>query len=364
MVILQLNNKLALQPNMFEDRTKKRTELGELGEFGLIDHLTKDIVYKNETTVKGVGDDAAVLLNTKSTLVSTDLLVEGVHFDLAYTPLKHLGYKAAIVNFSDIVAMNGIPKQLLVGIAVSNRFSVEALDELYEGIKLACNKYNVDLVGGDTTSSTTGLFISMTIIGEAANEEIAYRNGAKEGNLLCVSGNLGAAYMGLLLLEREKEAYKANPSAQPELEGYDYILQRQLKPEARLDIIKLLKENNIQPTAMIDISDGLASEILHICKQSDKGCNLYEEKIPIDPTTINLADDFKIIPTIAALSGGEDYEVLFTIEQSDFEIVRKMEDISIIGHITDKNSGANLVTLSGTSIPLNAQGWDALRDSD
>jgi len=350
---------------MFEDRTKKRTELGELGEFGLIDHLCNDLVTKNETTLKGVGDDAAVINNTQlQTLVSTDLLVEGVHFDLAYMPLKHLGYKAAVVNFSDIVAMNGTPKQLLVGIAVSNRYSVEALDELYDGIKLACDKYKVDLVGGDTTSSTSGLFISMTIIGEAKTEDIAYRSGAKEGNLLCVSGNLGAAYMGLLLLEREKEVYKANPSAQPELEGYDYILQRQLKPEARLDIIQLLKENNIKPTAMIDISDGLASEILHICKQSNIGCSLYEEKIPIDPTTITLADEFKIIPTIAALSGGEDYEVLFTIEQSDFEVVKKLEDIHIIGHITDKNSGANLITLSGTAIPLNAQGWDALKENE
>ncbi|MFZ4399167.1 MAG: thiamine-phosphate kinase [Bacteroidales bacterium] len=350
---------------MFEDRTKKRTELGELGEFGLIDHLCKDLTHKNENTHKGVGDDAAVIAaSTKSTLVSTDLLVEGVHFDLAYTPLKHLGYKAAIVNFSDIVAMNGTPKQLLVGIAVSNRFSVEALEELYDGIKLACEKYKVDLVGGDTTSSTSGLFISMTIIGEAAAEEITYRDGAKEGNLLCVSGNLGAAYMGLLLLEREKEVYKANPAAQPELEGYDYILQRQLKPEARIDIIKSLKEKNIKPTAMIDISDGLASEILHICKQSDKGCSLYEDKIPIDATTVLLAEEFKIIPAVAALSGGEDYEVLFTVDMADFEIVKNIADVSIIGHITDKNSGANLITSSGTSIPLNAQGWDALRGNE
>ncbi|MFZ4741509.1 MAG: thiamine-phosphate kinase [Bacteroidales bacterium] len=350
---------------MFEDRTKKRTELGELGEFGLIDYLTKDIVYTNESTIKGVGDDAAVINNAnKNTLVSTDLLVEGVHFDLSYTPLKHLGYKAAVVNFSDIVAMNGTPKQLVVGIAVSNRYSVEALDELYDGIKLACDKYKVDLVGGDTTSSTSGLFISLTIIGEAATEEITYRNGAKEGNLLCVSGNLGGAYMGLLLLEREKEVYKANPASQPELEGYDYILQRQLKPEARLDIVQLLKEKNIKPTSMIDISDGLASEILHICKQSEKGCNLYEEKIPIDATTVLLAEEFKIIPTIAALSGGEDYELLFTIEQSDFEIVKSLEDIHIIGHITDKNSGANLITSSGAAIPLKAQGWDALKENE
>ncbi|MCX6230741.1 MAG: thiamine-phosphate kinase [Bacteroidetes bacterium] len=350
---------------MFEDRSKKRTELGELGEFGLIDHLCKDLKNRNASTIKGVGDDAAVIDNKeKQMLVSTDLLVEGIHFDLSYTPLKHLGYKAAVVNFSDIVAMNGTPKQLLVAIAVSNRFSVEALEELYDGIKLACEKYKVDLVGGDTTSSTSGLFISMTILGEAAKEDIVYRNGAQESNLLCVSGNLGAAYLGLLLLEREKEVYKANPASQPELLGYDYILQRQLKPEARLDIIKLLKENNIKPTAMIDISDGLASEILHICKQSDKGCSLYEDKIPIDASTSILAEEFKLIPTIAALSGGEDYEVLFTAEISDFEKLKSLKDVHIIGHITDKNSGANLITSSGAAIPLTAQGWDALKENE
>lgn len=347
---------------MFEDRTKKRTELGELGEFGLIDHLTQDISPKNESTLKGVGDDAAVMdYSGKMTLVSTDLLVEGIHFDLAYTPLKHLGYKAAVVNFSDIAAMNGTPRQLVIGLAVSNRFSVEALDDLYEGVKLACDKYHVDLVGGDTTSSTSGLFISMTIMGDAENEEIAYRNGAKEGDLLCVSGNLGAAYMGLLLLEREKEVYKANPQMQPELEGNDFVLQRQLKPEARVDIVKLLNENGIKPTSMIDISDGLASEILHICKQSEKGCNLYEDKIPIDPETALLAEEFNIVPVVAALSGGEDYELLFTIQQSDYENVKVLKDITIIGHITDKNSGANLITAQGTAIPLKAQGWDALK---
>ncbi len=348
---------------MFEDRSKKRTELGELGEFGLIDHLTRAFIPKNKSTIKAVGDDAAVIDNSNTmTLVSTDLLVEGIHFDLSYTPLKHLGYKAAIVNFSDIAAMNGTPRQLVVGLAVSNRFSVEALDELYEGIKLACNKYSVDLVGGDTTSSTSGLFISMTILGNAATEEITYRNGAKEGDLLCVSGSLGAAYMGLLLLEREKEVYKANPQMQPELEGNDYVLQRQLKPEARVDIIRLLNENKIKPTSMIDISDGLASEILHICKQSETGCNLYEDKIPIDAETALLCEEFEIIPTVAALSGGEDYELLFTVALDNYEKLKDLKEITVIGHITDKNSGANLITEQGTVIPLKAQGWDALKE--
>ena len=256
---------------MFENRTSKRTELSEYGEFRLIDHLTKDIKLNNKTTIKGIGDDAAVLdFKNKLVLASTDLLVEGIHFDMTYTPLKHLGYKAAIVNFSDIYAMNGIPKQILVGLAVSNRFSVEALEELYEGIKIACNKYKVDFIGGDTTSSTSGMFISVTVIGEGIKDYITYRNGAKEGDLICVSGNLGAAYMGLLLLEREKQVFKSNPDIQPELSGKDYVLQRQLKPEARKDIVNLLRENNIIPTSMIDISDGLASEIMHICKQSEK----------------------------------------------------------------------------------------------
>lgn len=348
---------------MFEDRSKKRTELGELGEFGLIDHLTREFKPKNTSTIKAVGDDAAVIDNSNTmTLVSTDLLVEGIHFDLSYTPLKHLGYKAAIVNFSDIAAMNGTPRQLVVGLAVSNRFSVEALAELYDGIKLACDKYHVDLVGGDTTSSTSGLFISMTVMGDAAKEEITYRNAAKEGDLLCVSGSLGAAYMGLLLLEREKEVYKANPQMQPELEGNDYVLQRQLKPEARVDIIKLLNENKIKPTSMIDISDGLASEILHICKQSETGCNLYEDKIPIDAETALLCEEFEIIPTVAALSGGEDYELLFTVVLNDYEKLKDLKEITIIGHITDKNSGANLITEQGTVIPLKAQGWDALKE--
>ena len=344
------------------DQNISRTELSELGEFGLIDHLTKNIILKNESTIKGVGDDAAVIkAGDKSLLVSTDILTEGIHFDLTYTPLKHLGYKAAIVNFSDIVAMNGVPKQITVGISASNRFSIEALESLYEGINLACEKYNVDLVGGDTTSSVSNLFISITVIGEVEASKITYRNTAKPNDLICVSGDLGAAYMGLLLLEREKEVYKADPNMQPELEGYDYILGRQLKPEARFDIIKKLKENNILPTSMIDISDGLASEIKHICKNSKLGCQIYEDKIPIDITTVNMAEELKIDPTIAALSGGEDYELLFTITQADYEKIKLLDDISIIGHMTGINEGENLITRSGASIEIKAQGWDAMK---
>ncbi len=349
---------------MIEQETS-RTELSELGEFGLIDHLTKNIILKNESTIMGVGDDAAVLKAGKShLLVSTDLLTEGIHFDLTYTPLKHLGYKAAIVNFSDIVAMNGIPKQITVGISASNRFSVEALEAIYEGINLACEKYGVDLIGGDTTSSASNLFIAVTVIGEADKDEITYRNTAQQNDLICVSGDLGAAYMGLLLLEREKEVYKADPNMQPELDGYDYILERQLKPEARIEVVKMLKENGIKPTSMIDISDGLASEIKHICKNSKLGCQIYEDKIPIDATTVTMAEELKIDPTIAALSGGEDYELLFTINQSDYDKIKTLEGISVIGHMTDISEGENLISRSGTSIQLKAQGWDAMKNID
>jgi len=341
----------------------KRTELSDLGEFGLIEHLTKDIKLYNPSTLKGVGDDAAVIsIDDKNVvLVSTDLLAEGIHFDMVYTPLKHLGYKAAIVNFSDIFAMNATPKQLLVSIALSNRYSLEAIEELYEGIKYACEKYKVDLVGGDTTSSQSGLIISMTIIGSATKEEVVYRNGAMENDLICVSGNLGAAYIGLLVLEREKQVFKANPNIQPDLDGNDYVLQRQLKPEAKAEIIKALKENSIKPTAMIDISDGLASEIIHICKQSNKGCQIFEEKIPIDAQTAMLAEEFNIMPTVAAMNGGEDYELLFTVKQSDYEKINKIKNISIIGYITHVNNGVNLITNS-SSIPINAQGWDGLKN--
>jgi thiamine-monophosphate kinase len=345
---------------MIENETS-RTELSELGEFGLIDHLTKNIIIKNESTITGVGDDAAVIKATdKHLLVSTDLLTEGVHFDLTYTPLKHLGYKAAIVNFSDIAAMNGVPTHITVGISASNRFSVEALEELYSGIYLACEKYSVDLIGGDTTSSVSNLFIAITVIGEAKKEEITYRNTAKQNDLICVSGDLGAAYLGLLLLEREKQVFKADPNMQPELEGYDYALGRQLKPEARVDIVKILKEKGIKPTSMIDISDGLASEIKHICKNSKLGCQLYEDKIPIDVTAVNIAEEFKMDPTIAALSGGEDYELLFTVGQTDYDKIKDIEEISVIGHMTDISEGENLISRSGSAVELKAQGWDAM----
>ncbi len=338
-----------------------RTELSSLGEFGLIKHLTQFIEIKNESTIKGVGDDAAVIDNKgKQIVVSTDMLVEGVHFDLAYMPLKHLGYKAVSVNVSDIYAMNATPKQITISFAVSNRFSVEAMEELYSGMMLACEKYKVDIVGGDTTTSKSGLVISITAIGEATKEELIYRDGAKEGDLLCVSGDLGAAYVGLQLLEREKKIFIESPDVQPDLGGYDYILERQLKPDARKDIPPLLKMLKVKPTAMIDISDGLASEILHLCSQSETGCNLYEDKIPIDPSTYNMAREFNLDPTVCALSGGEDYELLFTIDQSDFPKIKANPDISVIGHMTSRKEGRNLITKGGSSHPLIAQGWDSL----
>ncbi len=344
---------------MLEDKPT-RTELSELGEFGLIDLLTKNITLKNKSSVKGVGDDAAVIdYGGKQTLITKDLLIEGVHFDLTYMPLKHLGYKAVVVNLSDVVAMNGTPKQIIVGIGASNRFSIEALEEIYEGIYLACDKYNVDLVGGDTVSSTSGLFISVTAIGEAKKEDIVYRNSAKKGDLLFVSGDLGAAYAGLLLLEREKEVYKADPNMQPDLDGYDYILGRQLKPEARTDVLKLFKDAGVKPTSMIDISDGLASEMLHLCHDSGLGGAIYEEKIPVDITTAGVAEEFEIDPTTCAMNGGEDYELLFTISQEDFEKLKDVDGISVIGHMTDKSEGVNLISRSGTVVPIEAQGWDA-----
>ncbi len=345
-----------------ENNDSTRTELNSLGEFGLIDHLTQSVNIFNKTTLKGIGDDAAVICpESNQVLISTDLLIEGIHFDLTYMPLKHLGYKACTVNFSDIAAMNGRPKQITVSIAVSNRFSVEALEELYSGIHLACERYKVDLVGGDTASSPGGLFISVSVIGEPVDEKTVYRNGANKNDLVCVSGDLGAAYAGLLTLEREKATYTANPNAQPDLESYDYVLERQIKPEARLDIIDLLHENNIKPTSMIDISDGLASEILHICKQSDVGCELYEDKLPIDYATTRTLEEFKILPTTAALNGGEDYELLFTVRQSDYETIKTLKDICVIGYITDKEKGTLLITPQNTSIELKAQGWNHMR---
>ena len=338
-----------------------RTELGDLGEFGLIEHLTKHISLNQPSTEKGVGDDAAVIHHGNlKTVISTDMLVEGVHFDLTYVPLKHLGYKSIVVNLSDIYAMNAAPTQVLVSIAISNRFSLEAIEELYAGMLLACKKYNVDLVGGDTTSSLSGLVISITAIGAVADESICYRNGAKESNLVCVSGDLGGAYMGLQILEREKAIFKENPTLQPDLSGKDYILERQLRPEARKDVVELLKTIDVKPTSMIDVSDGLSSELLHLCTQSKVGVELYEEKIPIDPLTFDTAREFNLDPTICALSGGEDYELLFTVDIGDYDKIKHSPDITIIGHITNESKGRLMVAKSGTVHEITAQGWNAL----
>jgi thiamine-monophosphate kinase len=338
---------------------KKLRNIDELGEFALIDQLTNQFENRNPNTLLGIGDDAAViaLSETESLLLSTDSLVEGVHFNLMYMPLKHLGYKAVAVNVSDICAMNGIPEQITVSIAVSSKFSLEALEELYEGIKLACEYYKIDLIGGDTTSSRAGLMINIAVVGRAQKDKIAYRSGAKEYDLLVVTGDLGAAYMGLQLLEREKEVFQANPNIQPDLDGHDYIIERQLKPEARVDIIQYLKELEVVPTSMIDISDGLASEILHICKASKVGCYLYDEKIPIDAKTSMTAIDFNLDPSTCALNGGEDYELLFTVKQEDFEKVNSNPNMTIIGHITDEKDGIYFIDKSGSAITLKAQGW-------
>ncbi len=344
---------------MFENK-EGRTELSELGEFGLINLINESIQLKNPESLTGIGDDAAVIDNKLLTVVTTDILLENVHFDLSYCPLKHLGYKAVVVNLSDIYAMNAEPKQIVIGLGLSNRFSLDAVEELYEGIRLACEMYGVDIVGGDTSSSNSGLVISITAIGAAAKEKIVYRNGANQNDLICVSGDLGAAYMGLQLLQREKQVYLEAPTVQPDLSGYDYLLERQLKPEARKDIITQLKTLNIQPTSMIDISDGLSSELLHICTQSKMGCQIYEEKIPIDHLTRELADEFGMVATIAAMNGGEDYELLFTIPLSDYEKIKDRSDISIIGHITDENSGCMMVDNQDNLHPLTAQGWNSL----
>jgi len=337
---------------------EKRTDLEALGEFGLIDKLTADIKITQKTSITGVGDDAAVIdSGDHFSLITTDMLVEGVHFDLTYAPLMHLGYKAVVVNLSDIYAMNGEAKQITVSIAVSNRFSVEALEEIYKGIHKACELYQVDLVGGDTTSSMSGLIISVTAIGTVKKDEIVYRSGGKENDLLVVSGNLGGAFVGLQVLEREKEVYTENPDIQPELEGVDYILERQLKPEARKDIIHHLSELGVMPTSMIDISDGLASEILHLCKKGDLGAEIYDEKLPIDQETYSVARDFNLDPTTCALNGGEDYELLFSVSQSDYDKIKDSEHMTVIGHYTDKSSGANIIDRAGKSIPLEAQGW-------
>lgn len=343
----------------------QRTEIASLGEFGLIDHLTKNIKLINSSSEKGVGDDAAVLFyGEKKVLITTDLLLEGVHFDLMYVPLKHLGYKSAIVNFSDIYAMNGQPKQITVSLGISKRFSVEDLDAFYEGVDLACQEYGVDLVGGDTSSSLTGLTISITCIGEGEPDKIVYRNGAKETDLICVSGDLGAAFMGLQLLEREKAMYDGKDDFQPDFTGKEYLLERQLKPEARKDIVRLLAEEGIVPTSMIDISDGLSSELKHICKQGKTGCHIYEERLPIDYQTAMMAEQFNMNVTTVAMNGGEDYELLFTVPLYLHDAVSKIKSVHVIGHITNENQGLVLETRDGTEIELKAQGWDSIKDED
>ena len=346
--------------SIFEDKTQEFTPISKLGEFGLIDLITKDVKHYNTTTHKGIGDDAAVLkFGEVCQLVSTDLLVEGVHFDLAYAPLKHLGYKAVVVNLSDICAMNAIPTQITVSLALSNRFPVEAVEELYEGIKLACAHYKVDLIGGDTTSSTSGLMISITAMGTAKESDITYRSGAQEKDLIVVTGDLGAAYLGLQILEREKAVFMEDKNMQPDLHGSEYVLERQLKPEARMDIVKMFQEMDLVPTSMIDVSDGLSSELLHLAKASNLGLQVYEEKIPCDPTVMTIAEEFKLNGVTCALNGGEDYELLFTVAQKDYDKIKANPNMTVIGYMVDKSSGANLVSHDAKVFPLAAQGWTA-----
>ena len=343
-------------------QTNNRTEISTLGEFGLIKHLTQDIELTNSESTYGIGDDAAVLnMNNQQTLVTTDLLMEGVHFDLVYTPLKHLGYKAAIVNFSDIYAMNGTPKQITVSLAVSKRFCIEDLEQFYEGLKLACKVHHVDIVGGDTTSSVTGLAISITCIGVADKDKIVYRNGAKETDLICVTGDLGAAYMGLQLLEREKAVFEGQEEANPDFTGKEYLLERQLKPEARKDIIEKLAQEGILPTSMMDISDGLSSELMHICTQSNTGCRIYEERLPIDYQTAVMAEELNMNVSTCALNGGEDYELLFTVPLTCHDKVSAIKGVKVIGHITKPELGCGLITRDGQEFELKAQGWNPLK---
>lgn len=349
---------------MIEDKNQSRTSISELGEFGLIDHLTQHFEITQKSTIKGIGDDAAVLeFKSKQLVVTTDLLVEHVHFDLAYMPLKHLGYKAVMVNLSDVYAMNANATQITVSLAISSRFPLEALEELYAGIETAAKVYGVDVIGGDTTSSVTGLIISITALGEVDKDDVVYRSGAKPNDLLVVTGDLGAAYMGLQILEREKEVFKVNPNNQPDLDLYSYIIERQLKPEARKDIVKLLKDLNVKPTAMIDISDGLSSEIIHLCKQSNVGAVLYENKIPLDPQVISTCEEFNIDSTTIALNGGEDYELLMTIAQDDYPKIKGNPNLTIIGYMTEKENGMHLITRGETQIPLIAKGWNPLQKS-
>ena len=351
---------------MFENKDDSRTPISSLGEFGLIDHLTKHFSIQHESTVKGIGDDAAVLAPGEGSqlVVTTDMLVEGVHFDLSYMPLKHLGYKAVMVNLSDVYAMNAIAKQITISIAVSNRFPVEAMEELYAGVAAAAKLYHIDVIGGDTTSSTSGLVISITALGEAKPADIVYRSGAKENDLLVVTGDLGAAYLGLQVLEREKQVFKANPNAQPELENYSYLVERQLKPEARKDVPKLLSDLGVVPTSMIDVSDGLSSEVIHLCKQSQVGCNLFEDKIPLDPQVISTCEEFNMDSTTIALSGGEDYELLFTVDTADYPKIKGNPSLTVVGHMTKESEGMHLITRANTKIPLIARGWNSLEHED
>ena len=344
---------------MFENKDQDLTPVGKLGEFKLIRHLTKDFVPRSPDVLKAVGDDAAVIAteNDKVQVVSTDLLIEGVHFDLTYAPLQHVGYKAVAVNVSDIYAMNAEPYGITVSIALSSRFTVEAMEAFYYGVKTACEKYNVDLLGGDTSSSTTGMMVSITALGKANREEVVYRSGAKPNDLLCLSGDVGAAYAGLQILEREKAVFTKNPEMQPDLSLFDYVVGRQLKPEARTDIFEELKARGIKPTSMIDISDGLASEMFHISEASGIGINVYSDKIMLDPQTVSVAEDFNLHPMTMAMNGGEDYELLFTVALDDFQKIEEMADVKVIGHIVEKHEGVNLVTQHGTVIPLQAQGW-------
>ena len=345
-----------------EDKKQSKTALSSLGEFGLIEHLTTQFKINNKSTITGIGDDAAILnFKGESVVVTTDFLVEGVHFDLSYMPLKHLGYKAVVVNLSDVYAMNAMASQITVSIAVSNRFTLEAMEALYQGIQTAAKTYGVDVVGGDTTSSVSGLTLSVSAIGHVKASKVVKRNGAKSNDLLVISGDIGAAYLGLQVLEREKEVFKVNPKNQPELERYSYIIERQLKPEARKDIVTLLNDLKVQPTSMIDISDGLSSEVIHLCKQSGVGCDLYEEKIPLDPQVISTCEEFNIDSTTIALSGGEDYELLMTISQADYPKVKGNPNLTVIGHITEKASGIHLVTRAQEKIPLVAQGWNGFK---
>jgi len=345
---------------MIQDPSPKRTPLETLGEFALIDRLTSMVKLTQKSTTLGVGDDAAIVNHGgKDSLLSTDMLVEGVHFDLTYMPLKHLGYKAAVVNFSDIYAMNGKPTQLLVSLAASNRFPLEALEELYEGLNLACKNYGVDLVGGDSTSSMSGLVLSLTAMGEVDKGQAVRRSGAKPNDLIVVTGDLGSAYMGLQILRREKTTYEADPNFQPDLQGHEYVLERQLKPEARQDVAALLKDLDVKPTSMIDISDGLSSELLHLCKQSGTGCAIFEDKLPIDPATIRLCEEFGLHPATAALNGGEDYELLFTVSISDWDKIKGNPNLTAIGHMSDADKGSFMINQAGDQLPISAQGWTA-----